>query len=61
LTKKRQVQVYWVVVAGMLIFLLGSTFVKSNVIQGLGLLVVIGSFVYLWRNRRALPPETKKQ
>lgn len=60
MTKKRQVQVYWVVVAGMLIFLLGSTLIKTNILQGVGLLIIVVAFFYLWRNRKPVPPEVKK-
>lgn len=60
LNKKKQEQVYWVALAGMIIVLIGSIFVKSNVIQIVGLLVVVGAFVYLWRMSKKKAPEIKK-
>lgn len=60
MNKKKQEKVYWVALAGMIVVLIGSVFVKSNVIQIAGLLVIIGSVYYLWKmNRKVVPPVKK--
>lgn len=60
MTKQKQQQIYWVAVVGMLIVLLGSTLIKSNIIQIVGLAVVAGAFIYLWRANKKKSPEIKK-
>lgn len=60
MTKQKQQQIYWVAVVGMLIVLLGSTLIKSNIIQIVGLAVVAGAFIYLWRASKKKAPEIKK-